>query len=46
MFVRIIAANGACDEYKQLKVLSMGRQKAVIKARREAKRAETGFAQP
>ncbi|PAP23155.1 phosphate starvation-inducible protein PhoH, partial [Salmonella enterica subsp. enterica serovar Enteritidis] len=22
------AANGACDEYKQLKVLSMGRQKA------------------
>ena len=32
------AANGACDEYKQLKVLSMGRQKAVIKARREAKR--------
>ena len=29
---------GACDEYKQLKVLSMGRQKAVIKARREAKR--------
>lgn len=39
MFVRIIgAANGACDEYKQLKVLSMGRQKAVIKARREAKR--------
>ena len=31
------AANGACDEYKQLKVLSMGRQKAVIKARREAK---------
>ncbi|MGC6744172.1 hypothetical protein ACP0HM_02070 [Escherichia coli] len=41
------AANGACDEYKQLKVLSMGRQKAVIKARREAKTcAETGFAQP
>ena len=39
MFVRINrAANGACDEYKQLKVLSMGRQKAVIKARREAKR--------
>lgn len=32
------AANGACDEYQQLKVLSMGRQKAVIKARREAKR--------
>src|SRR5699024_10510676 len=32
------AANGACDEYKQLKVLSMGRQKAVINARREAKR--------
>ena len=32
-------ANGdACDEYQQLKVLSMGRQKAVIKARREAKR--------
>ena len=29
---------GACDEYQQLKVLSMGRQKAVIKARREAKR--------
>ncbi|WP_442779949.1 hypothetical protein, partial [Enterobacter cancerogenus] len=25
---------GACDEYQQLKVLSMGRQKAVIKARR------------
>ncbi|MNC03446.1 PhoH-like protein [compost metagenome] len=31
-------ANGASDEYQQLKVLSMGRQKAVIKARREAKR--------
>ncbi len=30
--------DGACDEYQQLKVLSMGRQKAVIKARREAKR--------
>ena len=32
------AEAGACDEYQQLKVLSMGRQKAVIKARREAKR--------
>ena len=32
------AETGACDEYQQLKVLSMGRQKAVIKARREAKR--------
>ncbi|MDR3104104.1 MAG: hypothetical protein LBU96_06600, partial [Yokenella regensburgei] len=32
------ARSGACDEYQQLKVLSMGRQKAVIKARREAKR--------
>jgi len=32
------ATVGACDEYQQLKVLSMGRQKAVIKARREAKR--------
>ncbi len=32
------ATCGACDEYQQLKVLSMGRQKAVIKARREAKR--------
>lgn len=31
-------ADGASDEYQQLKVLSMGRQKAVIKARREAKR--------
>ncbi len=30
--------SGASDEYQQLKVLSMGRQKAVIKARREAKR--------
>ena len=29
---------GTSDEYQQLKVLSMGRQKAVIKARREAKR--------
>ncbi len=29
---------GACDVNQQLKVLSMGRQKAVIKARREAKR--------
>ena len=39
MFVRIIALPTArVDEYKQLKVLSMGRQKAVIKARREAKR--------
>lgn len=32
------AETGTCDEYQQLKVLSMGRQKAVIKARREAKR--------
>lgn len=32
------AVQGACDEYLQRKVLSMGRQKAVIKARREAKR--------
>ena len=32
------ADTGTCDEYQQLKVLSMGRQKAVIKARREAKR--------
>lgn len=30
--------SSASDEYQQLKVLSMGRQKAVIKARREAKR--------
>lgn len=33
-----VAIGDACDEYQQLKVLSMGRQKAVIKARREAKR--------
>ncbi len=41
------AANGACDEYKQLKGALHGKTKAVIKARREAKTcAETGFAQP
>ncbi len=33
-----VPKRGACDEFQQLKVLSMGRQKAVIKARREAKR--------
>lgn len=39
MCVRIIAfKENAGDVYLQLKVLSMGRQKAVIKARREAKR--------
>ncbi len=37
----------ACDVNQQRKVLSMGRQKAVIKARREAKRVlSTGFTQP
>ena len=38
MFVHNRAANGACDEYKTTQGALHGRQKAVIKARREAKR--------